>query len=208
MANETQLKQGSLNGLRRQVNECLDSAYNKGYEDGKKEPREVKAVNVEDTNEYQIGYKVGYEDGNKIADKNFKEIQDSACDVAYNKGLEDLAHAMKVYFPLNSEERLNYFGINVQTVKYAIENSKDLIARAKAYEKKKDTEIKVGDEVKLHNALMIVTRVDEESGYISGVRASGDYSNRDPRNWQKTGRHFDEIKQLLNKLKGDENDSY
>ena len=61
MGNITELKRGSLNGLRRQTNECLVSAYYKGYEDGKKEPKEVKAVNVEDTSEYQIGYKVGYD---------------------------------------------------------------------------------------------------------------------------------------------------
>ena len=39
--NITQLKQGSLSGLRRQTNECIDSAYRKGYEDGKKKLREV-----------------------------------------------------------------------------------------------------------------------------------------------------------------------
>lgn len=34
----------------------------------------------------EYGYSQGYEDGNKIADKDLKEIQDSTYDVAYTKG--------------------------------------------------------------------------------------------------------------------------
>ena len=40
MGKITELSQGSLNGLRRQLNECIENAYNKGYADGKKEPIE------------------------------------------------------------------------------------------------------------------------------------------------------------------------
>lgn len=86
MGNTTQLHQGSLNGLRRQTNECLDNAYRKGYQDGKKEPRETEVVNVEDTNWYQIGYKTGYEDGKKSAtDENLKDHQEFYTN-GYTKG--------------------------------------------------------------------------------------------------------------------------
>ena len=185
MGNITRLHQGSLNGLRRQINECLDSAYNKGYEDGKKEPREVKAVNVEDTNEYKIGYKVGYEDGKNEAIYNTELIPELKRQ-EYNKGFLD--------------------GFVVGQLMYNLICDHD-IAEVKEWQDDK-ANIKVGDVVKCGDALMIVTRVDKISGYISGVCADGEYFDRDPSKWKKTGRHFDEVEQLLNKLKGDENDSY
>ncbi len=58
--NITQLKQGSLNGLRRQTNECLDNAYNKGY---------------------QVGY--------DIAIANAQETKEEWGKLQYDKGLED-----------------------------------------------------------------------------------------------------------------------
>ena len=55
--NITQLKQGSLNGLRKQTNECLDAAYNKGYEEGAKNQDEVQ---------YKNGYDNALEDFEKL----------------------------------------------------------------------------------------------------------------------------------------------
>lgn len=88
MGKITELSRGSLNGLRRQTNECLKNAYNKGYEDGKKEPREVKAVNVEDTSEYQIGYKQGFINCKKSYPFTEEEMNKVAND-EYNKGYAD-----------------------------------------------------------------------------------------------------------------------
>lgn len=202
MGNITQLKQGSLNGLRRQTNECIDNAYRKGYEDGKKEPREV--ANVEDTNEYQIGYKVGLEDGNKIADKNLKEIRDSACDVAYNKALKDTDHAMDVLKSMTGTECAEWFedcvGVDEVVCGFTVQRIVEII---KAYEeKKKSEEIKVGDVVQQKGAIMIVTRVNNIAKTISGVNKDGEYFERDMYKWHKTDRHFDEVEQLLDKLKG------
>lgn len=198
--NITQLKQGSLNGLRRQTNECIDNAYRKGYEDGKKEPREV--TNVEDTNEYQIGF----EHGKMWATEEYTENRQCYYDNGYDKGIEDLVHAMKVYFPLNAEERLYYFGKNTHVDTYAIESPKDLIGKAKVYEKKKKAEeetIKVGDEViGSSDGKAIVTMVDYDNVMV--VFEDGSSGELKADNFKKTGRHFDELEFLLNKL-GDEN---
>lgn len=230
--NKTELKQGSLNGLLRQIRECLDSAYNKGYEDGKKEP--IKVTNVEDTNEYQIGYKQGVSDskvkieqaykdgydkghleglvkGNKIGilackvtnpftEKEVNDIANKERQDGYNRGLEDLSHAMKVYFPLNSEERLKHFGTNIQTERYAIENPKDLIAMAKAYEEKKEAEIKVGDEVVIDDKgrKAVVSRV-LDNGLYNIVFYNGDTNCVDRPFIAKTGKHYD-IESILKEL--------
>ena len=81
-------------------------------------------------------YKKGFEDGKKYEDESYQRYYDNG----YNNALDDLSHAMKVYFPLDSEERLHYFGTNIQTKRYAEENPKELIAMAKAYEEKKKAE--------------------------------------------------------------------
>lgn len=54
------------------------------------EPMEVKAVNVEDTNEYQIGYKAGYDLAVKNAQETKLTLGELAwCEQEYNRGLED-----------------------------------------------------------------------------------------------------------------------
>lgn len=165
----------------------------------------------EESTDYDAVYRKGVEDGNKMADKDLKEIQDITYDAAYNKALQDLTHAMKVYFPLNSEERLEHFGINIATENFAVNNPRRLIDSAKAYEEKKkaEEEIKVGDEV-------TVTDSDTLVGYtfivmqIIGKRVVGIredwrlYENLNLEYLEKTGRHFDEVEQLLDKLRGEE----
>ena len=106
MGKITELSRGSLNGLRRQTNECLKNAYNKGYEDGKKEPREVKALNLEDTCEYQIGYKVGYEDGKKQAISEIPKIANNENEMynrGYNTAIDDY-NMMIEWWNNNSED--------------------------------------------------------------------------------------------------------
>ena len=182
MGNITELSQGNLDGLKKQVCECIDHAQAQGY-------------------------KEGYTKGQNDADKDLKEIQDSTYDEAYNKGIEDLVRAMKAYYPLNSAERLKYFGTNIPVDRYAIESSKDLVAMAKAYEEKKqaEEEIKVGDEVYLLDDTnpIIITRVSPEG--LVGFSQRGKYawySYKERKDLHKTGRHFDEIEQVLDKLKG------
>ena len=165
-------------------------------------------------------YKKGFEDGNQIADKDLKAIRLSTYDMAYNKGLEDLVHAIEVYLPLNSEERLDYFGTNIPISQYAIESPKDLIAMAKAYEEKKKAEeekkaeedtIKVGDEVKsiCGGLVGVVTRVNQSTGRfrILFSDGSGGMTEIFPEDYEKTGRHFVQIAEVLEKLGGEENDN-
>ena len=56
----------------------------------KLEPMET--TNIEDTNEYEIGYKVGFEDGKKQAIEEIPELANKENEIyndGYNKGLED-----------------------------------------------------------------------------------------------------------------------
>ena len=92
----------SLNGLRRQVNECLDNAYNKGYQDGKSDPQKIEpSVNAEIIHDNYIkgqaeGYARGKEDGYKEGYKIGQE--ELACDKRF-----DSEHIKKLINKASSE---------------------------------------------------------------------------------------------------------
>ena len=156
-----------------------------------------------------IGFNPKLEPMEDLLKEYTKQAYEKGYEDGYNQALEDLSNAIKVYFPLNSKERLDYFGTNIQAERYAIENPKDLIAMAKAYEeKKKAEEIKVGDEVKCvyDNLYGVVTKVNHDTGKIRILFYDGSASMNEcfPEDYEKTNRHFNEVEQLLDKLRGEE----
>lgn len=226
MGNLTQLHQGSLNGLRRQTNECLDAAYNKGYEDGAKKQDEVQ---------YQKGYNKGFEDGKKcLSDSELERIWENELgkaklvaykdgfehgklwaieentknyDNGYNNALEDVNHAIDVLKDMTIAEAEKWFGedcggIDDVVCGFTIQRIIDTI---KAYEEKKQAEkesIKVGDEVLYGSSKLLVTKITNAS--ICTVNADGKVDTwRATAELIKTGRHFNEVSQLLDNLKGE-----
>jgi len=186
MKNTTQLKRGSLNGLYRQTNECLDSAYSKGFEDG-----------------------------NKIADKDLKEIQDSTYDVAYNKGVVDFEnlfvheHDYEQFFEATYGSKNPDYNLYDLVAKYGAKKVLDDFKKWQEEKKKADEEIIVGDEIKsaYSEIFGVVTNVSI-TGHIRALFSDGTGAtiDLDPRNFKKTGRHFDEVEKILDKLRGENND--
>ena len=217
MGNITQLSQGNLDGLKKQVCECLTNAYDAGHKAGKLEGLCANTL----TNEEKDGvYAKGYEQGkrdlareSRFNEKHIRELLDNAkqegYDNGYDEGLKDLTHAMKVYFPLNAKERLDYFGINTHTDAYAIGNPKNLIAKAKAYKEKKqaEEEINVGDEVQLGSDRRGIV-VSINGDWYRIIMDNGFVNSLKKKDFEKIGRNFSaEVSQLLDKLKGDNNES-
>ena len=83
----------------------------------------------------------------------------------------------------------------------------EIMARIKAYEEKKkaEEEIRVGDEVYIldPNDKSVVTFVDEEKRIVVILTIRGKYSTLRFCDAHKTGRHFDEVSQLFDKLRGE-----
>lgn len=185
MGNITQLKQGSLNGLYRQTNECLDSAYSKGFEEG-----------------------------NKIADKDLKEIQDSTYDVAYNKGVEDFEnlfvyeHDYEQFFEDTYGSKDPDYNLFDLVVEYGAKKVLNDFKKWQEEKKKAEEEIfKVGDEViGVSDGKAIVTMVDDDDDNVMVVYIDGSCGEFNKETFKKTGRHFDEVEQLLAKLRGENND--
>ncbi|WP_458457472.1 hypothetical protein [Pseudobutyrivibrio sp.] len=113
----------------------------------------IETTNVEATNEYQIGYKVGLEDGNKIADKDLKEIQDSTYDVAYTKGVEDFEnlfvheHDYEQFFEDTYGSKDPDYNLYDLVAEYGAKKVLDDFKKWQEEKKKREEEIKVGDEV-------------------------------------------------------------
>lgn len=195
MGNITQLKQGSLNGLRKQTNECLDNAYNKGFEDGKK-----WAID-ENAKDHQGYYNKGLEDGYQ----GYKYINQWFCDNCFFEDEENL-------FPEYKRRQADTCCLEdiITDVGFA-----EVLNRIKAYEEKKKSEeesIQVGDVVKFnekcHNYDHVKTREFLvlhifDNGLATILYDNGDTGATEISLLDKTGRHFGEVEQLLNRLKGE-----
>lgn len=177
----------------------------------------IKAVNVEDTDEYQIGYKQGisdskaqikqaYNNGYNIGSHDAAKFEQEE----YNKGLEDVNHAMEVLTHMTGTECAEWFegrmGVYKVVCDYSIQRIVEII---KDYEEKEKAEeikvgeIKVGDEViGFSGAKAIVTVVDDCDDDITLMFEDGSFDTYPCKNFRKTGRHFDEVEQLFGKLRG------
>ena len=176
-------------------------AYKNGYKDG-----------------YVAGYDHGKEDGyaDGKADTPFTDTKEAE-NKAYSRGLND---AWEVIKKITKDESVGGYSIKMmqelfgQTCVYDIVHNytpAEALVKIKEYEdkQKQDAEIKVGDEVVLNddygNEKAIVLVKDKNPYPYSVLIQEG--TNR----WikenaieRKTGRHFDQIAEVLKELRGAE----
>lgn len=178
--NITKLKQGSLSGLRKQTNECLDAAYNKGFEDGKKHAiNELPELANKENEIYNDGYDNALEDFEKL----FIHEHD------YEEFFEDTYGS--------KDPDYNLYDL---VAKYG---AKKVLNDFKKWQKKKhEEEIKVGDEVVVTSVGFkgIVLSIYSNERYRV-IYKDGIISNEGKNTLKRTGRHFDELQQLLDKMK-------
>ena len=98
--------------------------------------------------------------------------------------------------------------------KYTVD---EVVAKIKDYEncKREESQIRVGDELAqiygsgdLTGLTCIVTKYNQEDDRMVGIKLDGDMvvcSAYTQRYWRKTGRHFSEIVEFMEKLKDDNN---
>ena len=135
---------------------------------------------------------------------------------AYQRGLNDAWEAArKIVDSRNFTELSSVFdggndetgGYTVRTPYYVITNytAAEAIARIRAYEEQR--EIHVGDEVTCEGYVgkAVVTYVNDENATILHWLGGASCVKKD--HLTKTGRHFPEVAALLNKMKGDADES-
>lgn len=163
---------------------------------------------AEDTEQVKReAYEQGLNDANyAIADDSYKKGLSDAWEAARKIGSNSMCGLKEVGFKFEPQS----VGYNPSW--YVVQNysASECIEKIRQYEQKKDAEIRVGDEVKLKC-------VDVYAVYMGGVNGSDEYNVylcfRDgscgvhSRNEieRKTGRHFPEIAEVLQKLKESDN---
>ena len=166
-----------IEGLIRQMTECLENAYNRGYKQG-----------------FDDGHEKGMIDGVMNIDVN---------EVSYVKGLNDAWEcARKIDEDRDIE---NYvFGEDLEHGFSHIKASEAIYKIQKYEVEKHRSEIRVGDEVysETYGEKGVVTKVWDNSDII--ILSSNSSMIRTPKNKvKKTGKHYDEMEQLLEKMRGE-----
>lgn len=174
-----------------------------GYLTGK----EAQLVSMEEA--YERGYNAGFECGQHDTATN-----------EYQKGMDDAWKIAKRIVLMNVRERAAIFFPQAEAVThdepFKTYSVSDAIEKLKRYEQKKaeeEAEIKVGDVLQHkndHTTKIAVTGIHED-GMISGIcvgnscenALGASFTNRDPANWVKTGRHFPQVAEILKALEED-----
>lgn len=176
----------------------------------------IETTNVEDTDEYQIGYKVGRKDGFAYCRYN-TELTEELKQAEYNKGLEDGYKGYKylhnwfantcffdvedILFPEYKRRQADTCCLEDIITDVGIT---EVLKRVRAYEeKKKAGEIKVGDEVETEGGYKCVVAYIYDEKKVSVMFSDGSTGKREIEHLSKTGRNFgNEVEQLLDKLRG------
>lgn len=175
--------------LKKQVNEFMNCAYQRGYDNGKldAEKDDEKKTDALTDKAYYDGYNSGAFEAWSCAreisllDSNFASV-------------EEVKNILKVFGTDNIYNILHDY------------TPQDAIKRLKDYEKKQNDEIKVGDEVynlDPENVRVVTAIYDDNKGYKQAVQIckNGKYVVDKVDTLKKTGKHYDEIESILDQTR-------
>lgn len=169
---------------------------------------EEKVLNIMDSTKVNIiaqlnrAYQQGYEDG-----RNNTEYMVSS---AYKHGMEESWEAAKWLYnnPVNlAEDIFNcdnweiYSKCTVQEVVHKIKEYEDKEQQKQDAEQVQD--IQVGDEVVIDDSIGIVTRAFPGAVTCYVMRKDGSSGEEDRNDCKTTGRHFDQIAEVLAEMRGE-----
>ena len=166
---------------------------------------------------YDYGYDQGYADAKSEKGQNIIDLAHKEIDRAYQRGLNEAWEVAKKITEIPITKRAFVFDLSPETDSSFFSLLKMLsvqeaIAKIKAYEKqqKQDAEIKVGDEVVLNcnasyeNEKAIILACDESSYPYNVLMSNGDTEwVKEDAIERKTGRHFDQIAEVLTEVGGE-----
>ena len=213
LTEDTAIKLLQLSGwMENHDKEITESEYKRGFEDGRKSNEVIisqdgtfsvpsqsvlgaaAAAIVDD----KMGYKHGYEEGKK------------ECEKEYQRGLDDMQNALLAIDKWNNDHKALVFHGSLGSIAILRDHtSKYIVDQVRRYQEEQAAqaaEIKVGDEVIYYGTKErgIVTKVFEtDKTYYRCVRHDGELSTENSGHPPiKTGRHFTQIAELLDNLKG------
>ena len=145
--------------------------------------------------------------GRTEAESEYRDLLDKAKNEAYQRGLEDAWWAARKIvcdesFDWNT--LLHIFDSRSFEIIFRNFSASEAVAKLKAYEEKQDDKIEVGDEVKWHSNVVVVTRLYKDGvlDWCDGISKDGRAFHVLAENVRKTGRHFD-IASILEDMRND-----
>lgn len=127
---------------------------------------------------------------------------------AYQKGLDDAWECARKINCIPSDGGISgidlddIFNIDSNCTIMKDFSASEALKKIKAYED--EHKIRAGDEVRAWYGNAIVTRVDEKAKTANFFYQTGENGCDYFSNLERTGRHFDEIEELLGKMRGEE----
>lgn len=171
-------------GMKRQAAELIEQAYNRGFKAGREYSKDWEK---DQTDRFiEQGRNEAWEAAGKLVSMEYWK-----CNEVLGDGVLTIETDEEIFTRCTASEA---------------------IEKIRAYEAQKqeeDERIEVGDEVVFHNedrpdTVMFVMKVAED-GFIDGMDAKGNlYAEKNPKNWTKTGRHLNEIAEVLKKMQDGE----
>ena len=154
-------------------------------------------------------YKRGYADGLKAtAEKaaKLKEDYDKDIERAYQHGMEDLKDSMLAIDKWSSDHKVKVFHGDIGAISILKNHTGSYIVNeVRKYKEQKAQEIKVGDEVTYCNDTGVVVRIEDGYDKCFVMGSNGGWFIRTDRDKVRlTGRHFPQIVEVLDALKGGE----
>ena len=115
----------------------------------------------------------------------------------------EFAKQVSIMKPEDKEECWGTAKYNTINLGYSYQEAK---AKYDAWKTEKESKIEVGDEVmhKITKSIGIATWVDPEANYVHIVWSDGSTGNRKMDSLEKTGRHFNQVADMLKEMKEEE----
>lgn len=179
------MKDKAIKDAMNSIENRISHVYNQGYEDGIKDGKE----SIDDSAAYKTGLKTAWELARKVSNLGFNDTRQEIFGVRY--------------------------GLSIDIIKnFSVEEVADKIEEYEEKQKQEDDEIKIGDEIKNKWGTrgVVVEIAPQYNGatvysvlWRNAERRCLDKSDWDSYEvWKKTGRHFSQIEEVLEQMKGEE----
>ena len=181
-------------GLCKEVATCVRNAYDRGYKQGYKDGNDdgydsgLRGYNLQETTML---------DKSNFSREQYNLDLQASYDCGYQRGLNDAWECARKIWSMSAYERAEIFHDKNCMLEHTASKAIQMI---KEYEEKQTDKILVGDEVRFCDEVGIVTR-DCSDGYYRILRKNGDVcALTEMMIKEKTGRHFDQIEEIMKKI--------
>ena len=201
-----------IDGMIKQVNECLHNAFDKGYKQGQQD--RDKEFEKGEYEFYQKGLDDAWECAREISllDSNFASVEEVK-DILKVFGTDNIYDILHNYTPQGAIKRIKDYEEKDlhDKCKECVHHSKApnlFCGRCVEFSEYEAKEIQVGDEVynlDQENVRVVTAIYDDDKGHKQAVQIckNGKYAVDKVDTLKKTGKHYNGIENILYEMKGE-----